>query len=75
MNDDNRVYLLSLGMYGILFNNQWRMTIELFNGTKIVGKLKTHNTQSSPFKITVTINTDDGELVTVDLKDVKDITT
>jgi hypothetical protein len=74
MNDDNKVQLLSLGMYGILFNNKWRMTLELFDGTKVNGRLKNHNTQSSPYHVTVTLITEDGEEKTFDLKNVKDIT-
>ncbi len=75
MNDDNKVYALSLGIYGILFNNKWRMTVILFDGTRISGRLKGQNTITQPYQVTITLTTDDGSVITVDLRNVQDITT
>lgn len=75
MNDDNKVYALSLGMYGILFNNKWRMTVILFDGTRISGRLKGQNTITQPYQVTITLTTDDGSEITIDLRNVQDITT
>jgi hypothetical protein len=75
MNDDNKVYALALGMYGILFNNKWRMTVILFDGTRISGRLKGQNTTTEPYQVTITLTTDDGSAVTIDLRNVQDITT
>lgn len=75
MNDDNKVYALSIGMYGILFNNKWRLTVILFDGTRISGRLKGQNTVTQPYKVTITLTTDDGSEITVDLRNVQDITT
>lgn len=75
MNSNDKIQALSLGMYGILFNNKWQLTVELFDGTKIKGKLKSHNTQSEPFKVTILLESEDNKEHHVDLKNVKDITT
>jgi hypothetical protein len=74
MNDDNKVYALSIGMYGILFNNKWRITLILFDGTRISGQLVGQNTTTNPYMVTITLLLDDGSRTTIDLKDVKDIT-
>lgn len=75
MNDDNKIYALALGMYGILFNNKWRMTVILFDGKRITGKLKGQHTTTEPYKVTITLTIDDGSEVTIDLRNVQDITT
>ena len=74
MNDNNKIYALSIGMYGILFNNKWKMTVILFNGSKIFGRLKNQSMDSNPYQVTITLTTDEGEDVKIDLKDVQDIT-
>lgn len=50
------------------------MTLELFDGTKVNGRLIKHNTQRSPYQVTVTLITEYGEEKVFDLKNVKDIT-
>lgn len=75
MNDDNKVHALSLGIYGILFNNNWRMTAILFDGTRISGKLKGQSTKTQPYQVTITLTTDDGREELIDLRNVQDITT
>jgi hypothetical protein len=74
LNTEERVYTLSEKIYAenLLFKNNAKITVILFDGGEISGRLTNHFVNTMPYQVTITMLTEDGEKV-IDLKSVKDL--